>query len=528
MDEMLVTVAQRAKKELETISKRQVMEEGRWKRIARSKPECQSFESISKAKDQYSVLVEMDLPCSLREIMSVYSTDNLAEFHRSMEAIFGDQYVYGVNIRTADCASIVEQGNSMLRSRPQGRRASAPATSHGYEKSINTNVLPLRSAKLHVNAVTLMQKHHLVWKQRNMTFMDYLEEDIETKSVTRVMQTMDMQDEDLECSSIAMSFPTAVSSNQECLFQQHTQHGIDLRRELKGILAGYIIQEDSDEKLTRVFFHATHHHRPSSWHGPTRMPRSAVQLLRAMVNKVCLLETVILRRRLGYYPLTRLPTCSDVALRCAACCVPFNMLRKRYVCRLCGHHTCRKCSDVQEVEKTVGQVEKHRVCASCVRRVSYCVFSMCAFPPKTASNVRNTSRTSPRSPQPIERNVKDDDFDPPIMDDLASNDFEHVEVFHSNQNGVFAGFVSHLLHDKDKKRDIDSHRKQDFTAQGRQNLTAAKRRQRLQLNIDDLNPWAPGPPPLDGQNTPKESICILDSFGISDPSTSPRLRELLS
>ncbi|CAI5709892.1 unnamed protein product [Peronospora destructor] len=270
MDETLVTVAQRAKKQLEAVSKGQLMEEGRWKRIARSKPECQSFESVSKAKDQYSVLVEMDLPCSLREIMSVFSTDNPAEFHRSMEAIFGDQYVYGVNTRTADCASIVGKGNSVLRSRSQARRASVPATWHGYDEFRSNNVSPLRSAKVHVNAVTLMQKHHLVWKQRNMTFMDYLEEDLETKSVTRVMQTMDMQDEDLECSSIAMSSPTADSSSQEYHSQQHTQHGTDLRQELKGILAGYIIQEDSDKKLTRIFFHATHHHRSSGWHGQTK------------------------------------------------------------------------------------------------------------------------------------------------------------------------------------------------------------------------------------------------------------------
>eukprot|EP00644_Phytophthora_capsici_P018588 jgi/Phyca11/20821/fgenesh1_pg.PHYCAscaffold_73_\ len=73
----------KAKKQLEAVSKRQVVV-GKWKRMARSKADCQMFESVSKAKDH------------LREIMSVFSTDNEAEFHRSMEAVFGDQYVYGV------------------------------------------------------------------------------------------------------------------------------------------------------------------------------------------------------------------------------------------------------------------------------------------------------------------------------------------------------------------------------------------------------------------------------------------------
>lgn len=240
---------------------------------------------------------------------------------------------------------------------------------------------PLRSAKLKLNAVSLMQKQRLVWKQRSMTFLDYLEEKIEAKSLTRVMQTMDMQDEDLEFSTVTMSSPTAASSSQEGCYHQHNQHGIDARQELKGILAGYVVQEDSEEKFTRFFFYATHHHHPR--HDQSKMPRSAVQLLRAMVNKVSLLETVVLRRRLGYYPLSRLPTSSDeanMASYCATCYTPFSMLRKKHFCRLCGHYTCRKCSDLQDVEKTVGLVERHRVCVSCVRCVSYCVFSMCTFP----------------------------------------------------------------------------------------------------------------------------------------------------
>lgn len=289
------------------------------------------FESVSKAKDQYSVVAKMNLPCSLREIMSVFSTDNAAEFHRSMEAVFGDQYVYGVNVRTVDCNLYVGAGNAALHPHAQARRASEPATWRISEGSSSCRIPPLRSAKLKLNAVSLMQKQRLVWKQRSMTFLDYLEEKIEAKSLTRVMQTMDMQDEDLEFSTVTMSSPTAASSSQEGCYHQHNQHGIDARQELKGILAGYVVQEDSEEKFTRFFFYATHHHHPR--HDQSKMPRSAVQLLRAMVNKVSLLETVVLRRRLGYYPLSRLPTSSDeanMASYCATCYTPFSMLRKKH------------------------------------------------------------------------------------------------------------------------------------------------------------------------------------------------------
>jgi hypothetical protein len=344
-----------------------------------------------------------------------------------------------------------------------------------------------------------------------MTFLDYLEEKIETKSVTRVMQTMDMQGEDLEFSAVTTSSPTAASSSQESSYHHQNQQGIDPRSELKGILAGYVVQEDSEEKFTRFFFYATHHHHPTGQHGQARMPRSAVQLLRGMVHKVCLLETVVLRRRLGYYPLSRLPTSSDeanLASYCATCYTPFGLLRKKCFCRLCGHYTCRKCSDLQEVEKTVGLVEKHRVCVSCVRRVSYCVFSMCAFPPKAASNISGNSWSSARSQQPTE--LAQDDTDPPIMDDLVSKDIEDVEVVHPNQSGALAGFVSDLLHGKEKRQEL-----------------AAQRKQRLQLTIDDLSTWAPAPH-QDGQTTPKESISLLDSFCTSHSSASSRSRDLHS
>lgn len=111
--------------------------------------------------------------------------------------------------------------------------------------------------------------------------------------------------------------------------------------------------------------------------------------------------------------------------------------------------------------------------------------------PKVASNVNGGSWTSARSQQPTE--IAEDgegfDYDPPIMDDLATTDIEDMKVAHPNQaGGALVGFVSELLHGKEKKQDL-----------------ATQRKQRLQLTIDDLSAWAPGPL-LDGQSTPKESI----------------------
>ncbi|KAG7383084.1 hypothetical protein PHYBOEH_010093 [Phytophthora boehmeriae] len=501
-DEVLLAAARRAKKELETVAKRHVLV-GRWKRMARFKPECQMFESVSKAKDQYSVVAKMNLPCSLREIMSVFSTDNMSEFHRSMEALFGDQYVYGVNARSVDCLECSEGDGATSRS----RRASEPS-----KPAENGAMPPLSTSQLRLNSVSLMQRHRLVWKERNMTFLDYLDETMVTKTVTRVMETMDLADENLEYSSAALLSPTASSSQEDCSRLPPNQQRIERREEFKGIIAGYVIQEDSEEKFTRFFFYATHHHRPSNGNVQTKMPRSAVQLLRAMVNKVSQLEAIVLRRRLGYYPLCRLPISSNEAAMstyCAACFTPFSLLRKRFFCRLCGHYTCRKCSDFHDIEKTIGIVEKHRVCASCVRRVSYSVFSVCDFPPKISSADSANSWPTTRTPMNSELFVEDEDVDPPIMDDLTATEVEDVNAVTPEKNGVIAEYLSGLLHGKqEKKKEI-----------------VAERRNRLQLTIDDLSTWAPAPV-VNGQNTPKESISLLDSSFCTSSSNGSRSREM--
>ncbi|KAL7679938.1 putative FYVE zinc finger, Zinc finger, FYVE/PHD-type, Zinc finger, RING/FYVE/PHD-type [Plasmopara halstedii] len=502
-DDVLVAIIQRAKKQLEAVSERRE-EVGRWKKLARSKPNCKVYESLSKMKDQFSVMVVMNLPCTLREIVSVFSTSNDAEFHRSMEAVFGDQYVYGVNVRSVDCVLRTEESGVTSRVGRARDNSRASELSSRISADLMTDCNPSHQfAKLNLNAVSLMQKHRLVWKQRNLTFLDYLDETIETKSFTRVMQTLDVQEEELDTSSVTMSSSTCASNCEEHYSPFQIQNGDDIRQELRGIFAGYVIKENSDAKLTRVFFYSTHQLRS------TKQPHSAAQLLRGMVAKVCLLEAVVLRRRLGFYPISPFPVSQDEATLssyCATCYTPFKMLRRKYFCRLCAHYTCRKCSNVHDVEKSVGLVEKHRVCVSCVRRVSYSVFSMNDFPPSVSSNFSGDRWASTRSQNSIEF----DGLDPPIID-LIPEDIENIKPVDTNQTGVLATFAD-LLRRKDKKQEP---RKQEVNTQ---------RKQRPQLTLDDLNSWIPGSH-QEGRNTPKESISLLDSFSTSYSSASSRTRD---
>lgn len=390
-DGALVDMARSAKKKVESVAKRQVMV-GKWKPLVFGNRDCQVFDYKTKGKDQYSVVAKINLPCSLQEIMSVFSSDTSSEFHRSMVMLFGELYVYGLNVRNIDCAPYRRSSLSSLR------RSSQPGTTkHPSGSSPST--------KLAVNSVSLLMRHHLVWRQQNMSFVDYVEEKSDSKSVTRVMQTMDAYDDGEQPS------PSALQAHE-------TRHHV---RGLRGLLVGYVLQEDSEEKFTRLFFYATHK-SPDPKH--QKLSPSAVQLIREIVTKLCKLESIVVRRRLGFYPMV---APSEVALLqtacCASCYLPFSVLRKKHFCNLCGHYTCRKCSSVEDIEKTLGMIDRRRVCVSCVRRVSYCVF--------TAGGVyqQQTTKTVGGAGNSALANVPEEEF-PPILaeDDLALTEIEDLAI----------------------------------------------------------------------------------------------------
>jgi hypothetical protein len=510
-DGVLIAHARQAKKQIEAVAKRQVMV-GKWKPLVRSKPDCQVFDSSSAAKDEYSVVAKLNLPCSLREIMNVFATDHVNEFHRSMEALFGDLYVYGVGLRSVDCGP-------MMAGRASGathqRRSSVPAR----RPSFPAYLPQLRTAKLSLNAVSLLQKHGLVWKQRNMCFLDFLEEKIDDKAVIRVLRTMDDtgdDEDDDDPSSVSMSSSTAGSSSRHT----HTQHmhsspdDRDRRRELHGITVGYILQEDSEEKFTRLFFYASV--RRDLRAATRKVSQSAVQLLRAMAMKVCALESVVLRRRLGYYPLVPTPSegSNTQVAYCSACYIPFSMLRKKHFCRLCGHYTCRKCSSAQAIEKTVGVVGKHRVCVTCVRRVSYCVFTMGSFPPKTPAAPTTTTTSSGSNALEAScaaaslSEIPEDDS-PPILEDLAATTIEDIAMLNPEAGNIRA-YMKNLVSSRPKAIRATRSTSDD--------VGDAVRR----LSGSDIDAWMDDVEPAPDHSTPPEAISILGSMSTSHSSASSR------
>uniref|UniRef100_K3W967 FYVE-type domain-containing protein n=1 Tax=Globisporangium ultimum (strain ATCC 200006 / CBS 805.95 / DAOM BR144) TaxID=431595 RepID=K3W967_GLOUD len=400
-DSALFEMARAAKKKVESAAKRQVMV-GKWKPLVFAGQDCHVFESRTKAKDQYSVVAKLNLPCSLHEIMSVFSSETSSDFHRSMVMLFGELYVYGLNVRSVDCAPY-RRSSWAGRSSSKMRRSSHPLDPSKFHVPHPSAMSS--SSKLAVNAVSLLMRHHLMWRQQNMSFVDYVEEKFDAKSVTRVLQTMDAHDDESERTS-----PLEAHESQRHM------------RGLRGLLAGYVLQEDSEEKFTRLFFYASHKNPDTVKH--SKLIPSVVQLLREMAMKLCKLESIVLRRRLGFYPMV---APSEVALLqtacCASCHLPFSVLRKKHFCYLCGQYTCRKCSKVEDIEKVLGMIDRRRVCVSCVRRVSYCVFTMADDKYQQSQKAKSLSDNSDLT------NVPEEEF-PPILaeDDLALTEIEDLAV----------------------------------------------------------------------------------------------------
>lgn len=602
-DAALVDMARAAKKQLESVAKRRQVMVGKWKQ--RRAPnaqnsdssvgvsDCQVYEYLTSDKDQYSVVAKVNLPCSLAEIQSVLASPGGAsrgtEFHRSMVMLFGDQYVYGLNVRTVDSSSsaaalLRRSSASSMPSRRPTARSTASSSSADQQQTTGT-------ARLAVNAVSLLMKRRLVWRPQNMSFLDFSDERPLAKSATRVLQTLDADSEDDEDDDDDENQHEPHNAGDPHRERRRARQSSALQlheskrraRGLRGLLAGYVLQEDSEEQFTRLFFYANHKsvsaaaskaqsgvHKQQKSKKPVKVTSWSVQLIREMVSKLCTLESVVLRRRLGFYPLMDVPVASsttynstttnsnspgcrsscnsnnsDVALLqtptgcCASCYVPFNALlfRKKHFCHLCGLFTCRKCSKVEPIEKVLGLIDRRRVCVSCVSRVNHYVFNLDGrssdshqlqqqeLKGKTIAKLLFSGDTGKKL-----ANVPEEDF-PPLLgdddddDDLASTVLDDLALFPDeqldNENDLAAENVATYLKKMFERGSSSMGRKNPFLSQQSQQQQSQQhgrffgeiggRGGEKTANNGDRE--------ATNASTPRESICmLLDSASASQSS----------
>lgn len=216
-----------------------------------------------------------------------------------------------------------------------------------YAFGVTLRTLPTSTAESHlsIKAISLSKANPLSSTKRTVNFLDYVEADSEGRSACRVVQT-------LRCGS-------KMNAN-------------DRQRMLGNVLIGYILQEDSENKHTMVFFYAAHVVKsvtdPSAALRPNTIARFR-QLSQLSTKWV----GIAMRRRLGAQKI--LDRECDVASTaqpqsCVVCAQTIGgsallLLRKKHFCCLCGHFVCRSCSSAEEIEARIGMIDKHRVCADC-------------------------------------------------------------------------------------------------------------------------------------------------------------------
>lgn len=482
-DAALLARARAARRQVESVAKRHALV-GRWKRrVMRNSTthnrsdstSCspQVHECVSNTKDEFSVVAKLDVPCSLHELQSALGTEsphhlhdqdrNTAAFHRSMAMLFGDQYVYGVRVRRVDCAAYRRSSALASTRQSRGRAFSASTSalsatasmsswsrySHPLPETLasehrRTGSTASTTSQLTVNAVSLLMRRRLVWRQRHLSFLDFSDERPDTKTVTRVLLTLDNDDDNENDNDDNDTVELSASSSRHRQRPSALQRHESRRRapKLRGLLAGYVLQEDAAGKFTRLFFYGTHNASPSS----RVVATASVQLLRGLVRQLCALEAVVRRRRLGFYPLVPTPTdvtatalLQPASARCSTCDASFRTLfRPRRFCQLCGHFACRQCSSREPVEKVLGLVDRRWVCAGCVRRVNYCVFDMHAGDAFYSEQLQAVVRkpTSGDGAKHQRLDVLEEEC-PPLLgdsmddddDDLAATEIEDLALF---------------------------------------------------------------------------------------------------
>ncbi|TDH66896.1 hypothetical protein CCR75_002011 [Bremia lactucae] len=247
------------------------------------------------------------LPCSVSEIMEVLSNRNSDDFNTTMIALAGDVFSYAVTLREVTTSSI----NIHLSTKRMQFSGSIPL---------------LSSAK-------------------TFEFLDFVDVDYKTRTAIRLFQTL----------------------RQNCA-SQLVEGG--------GTTAGFMLTEQTQLHQTTVFYFGTDTTRSDEVKHrrviKTRLKAGAVResstlTLLKLAKLIPMIGDIALRRRLGAVKADY-----SFGFACDGCCsgcgkvVKNFLMRKKYVCVICGYKTCGPCSLSQDIEGLVGVTERLRVCCMCI------------------------------------------------------------------------------------------------------------------------------------------------------------------
>uniref|UniRef100_K3WM21 FYVE-type domain-containing protein n=1 Tax=Globisporangium ultimum (strain ATCC 200006 / CBS 805.95 / DAOM BR144) TaxID=431595 RepID=K3WM21_GLOUD len=340
-DEILSSLAQSALNQIKSMAQN-ASARGEWTEKKAASANEVVYEHLSST--EFRILVKCVVPCTAAEISNVLSHEDSDQFNASMLDLVGDQFKYGVTVRTV------------------------PAMSD-----------PNADSRLALRALSLSNANSfLASSTRTVYCLDYAETDLEGRTACRVMQSLTR------------------TENLETNHQDVTGDS----------LLGYILHEDPLAKRTTVFFYATHCIRDTEKSASLR--KATIQRLRKIAQVSTKWVMIATRRRFGAQKILDPATNSGGTMVvppahfCRECAQQFTpLLRKPHCCCLCGHNVCSSCSGVHEVEERVAMVEKLRICVECVTRVRSDAFE----PQEAAQRATNCHVTKLQSQAPRRQKV---------------------------------------------------------------------------------------------------------------------------
>ncbi|CAH0517331.1 unnamed protein product [Peronospora belbahrii] len=263
----------------------------------------------------YEVTVSTSLPCTVNEIVDVFSSHNSDDFNATMVALAGDAFSYAVTLREVPTASV----NTHLTIKRMQFSGSIP----------------------------------LLSSTKTIEFLDYLAFNNKTRTAVRIFQTLTC-DRDGRLIVGGDVFGGYVLSEQ-----------ISLHQTLVFYFGSHIVS--SDELKAKGIVKANNK--------PATVRESATHTLLKLAKMIPKVGDIAIRRRLGVE--RTVDPANNVSERsCFGCgkLVKESLLRKKHICDLCGHHTCGSCSKSQDVEEQIGLIKRLRVCCMCVAAARHRIF----------------------------------------------------------------------------------------------------------------------------------------------------------
>jgi hypothetical protein len=286
------------------------------------------------------------LPCTAREVTHSFSPDNADRWNASMLEMFGNDFAYGVKVRSVGmtCAPDEESDDAM----------------HLSIKIVHfSGLVPVLS------------------KKTTTLFLDYVEssKDSTTSDLRtwRVVQTL-----------------------------QRDGSGV---LQASDVVAGYYLEEDREVQHTLLYFLAAHSVAKVRGHAVQRLQKLASLVTKA--GDIALRRRLGAQRLVDPQPsglerssITRsfaslsasVSASASASMKfpgrsmegkgahgfgaCATCAGPLSsLLRRKRLCRVCGQLVCGPCASTQEVECRIGLVIRVPVCAACLERLQSEAFS---------------------------------------------------------------------------------------------------------------------------------------------------------